>query len=138
MQNFSKLVSPTLTLPKNFLILLPLSRENISSFLSPILGLYSIKPKDFLERFIEQFNLLTQNRYRGDFSDFLFEETSCLSLTTNITVPIKIAIINFEKFEYNLSILQPSLSTLRQFSTLNLTSSSDLFDVSIKQKFIPH
>jgi hypothetical protein len=136
MQLTSKNFNVDLGRQNSFLILLPLSKENVSSYLSPILGLYSIKPSDFFEKFILQFNAITQFKYNADFVNFLANETSYLS-TVSITVPLEVSIINIEKVEYNILILQPSLCALKHFFNFSRVFAYVEFpNISIKKIFL--
>lgn len=94
---------------KEVLILVPLHRDNLTSYLSPILGQYGIRNSDFLKVFVDEFNKST---------DFAFEKLIALegvdsgnSLSDfELTVPVKLKI--FKAGKYEISILPPHLGFL--------------------------
>jgi hypothetical protein len=84
--------------------LLPLSKENITSYLSIQFSLFSFKTTDLLTLFISQFNQLTNNEYANDFQSFLTGEQSFLS-STNLVIPIKLIIKKQEFDKYMIQTL---------------------------------
>lgn len=49
-------------------IMFPLHRENLTSYLSPILGQYGIKNSDFINMFVSAFHEKTKNIFLDDFN----------------------------------------------------------------------
>ena len=75
---------------KQVLILIPLHRENLTSYLSPVLGQYGIRNSDFVKEFIKEFNFLTNSKFVSFLSDFddpdksLSEETLTIPVYLNV------------------------------------------------------
>lgn len=87
---------------KTIVILLPLARENLTGFLSPILGQYGIRNSDFLAQFVQEFNKLTENVYADDLEESLEDSSSSLLSEFDLTVPVKITIFKGNRFELSL------------------------------------
>lgn len=83
---------------KELLILLPLDRENLTSFLSPILGQFGIKNPDFINAFISEFNKISNNVFAEDFKESLQEPNSSL-LDLDLIVPVSVIVFRGGKFE---------------------------------------
>jgi hypothetical protein len=109
----TSLVIQNKNITQSLRILLPLSRENISSYLSPLLGQFAIKPGEFLSLFIEKFDAHTNFLYTEDFDDFLNEKISFLSYT-NLTIPVQVTIsMEFNKVtQYSILINYPTVWAL--------------------------
>lgn len=87
---------------KELVILLPLARENLTSYLSPILGQYGIRNSDFLTQFVQEFNKLTENMYADDLEQSLEDTSSSLLPDFDLIIPVKLIIFKGNRFEIRL------------------------------------
>lgn len=125
---------------KSLLILLPLSRENIASYLSPILGQYSIKPKNFLFQFVDEFNILTDYIYDVDFDDFINDKITFLS-SVNLIIPVEFY-WNTKKLEdYSFRIFWPTYWSMhdvfwnKKYRKINYLLHYRLFNLSMNYTY---
>lgn len=93
---YSKLPIFNKSIIKNVLILLPLHREGLTSYLSPLLGQYGLRNIDFVTNFVSVFNektsgILEENIKSDDIELGLSDEV--------LTVPIYMTVYKNGKYE---------------------------------------
>lgn len=101
-----------ITNEKKLLILLPLHRDNVTTYLATILGNFSLKATDSIIQFIEIFNHLTKFEYDEDFHNYLNGDVSYLC-SVSLVIPVQVQITSIEKNVYSLRLLNLNLPTLR-------------------------
>lgn len=97
---------------KQVRVLFPLSKENLSSYFSPILGQYAIKNTEFIAAFIKQFHERTSNIFLLAFNSEPSEERGLYD-NEELVVPLLLNIYKGGKF----TILVGALSAGFLFST---------------------
>lgn len=95
------------TRQKQVLILLPLARENLTSYLSPLLGQYGIRNNEFLENFYTKFNVLTNDIFAQDIN---IENVEVGLSEEEIIIPVNLDVYKAGKYDF--SVIYPHVGTL--------------------------
>lgn len=89
-------------------MLVPLHRENITSYLSPILGQYGIRNSDFLNNFVEEYNKQTNFIFANEIST---ENVDTHGLSDfELTVPVRLTV--YKGGKYKIKTLLPHVGSL--------------------------
>ena len=89
--------------------MLPLHREGLTSYLSPLLGQYGIKNIEFVTNFVAAFNEKTQSMYSGD----IMVDDLELGLSDEVLF-IPIALTVYKNGKYIIETGYPSVGSIYQ------------------------
>lgn len=98
---------------KNVSIMFPLHRENLTSYLSPILGQYGIKNSDFINTFVVNFHKNTNNVFVDDFNK---EDLEIRGLLDYFELFIPVNLIVFKGGQYLLDPILPHVGSVYRVS----------------------
>jgi len=90
---------------KQIRVLFPLHKESLTSYFSPILGQYAIKNSEFIQNFVLQFHLSTNNSFKELFNIENIEEKGLYG--EELLIPLLVTIYKGGKF--SLLINLPSI-----------------------------